>query len=86
VVIEGARGGALKHATNTPRAHAHMPTFLTDDVLDYAVTNITLDPALATLNSFGLTATVASGLTQYRNYSLRGNNNLGHFVAIGAEL
>ena len=34
VVIEGARGSALKHATNTMMAHKHMPTFLVDDVLD----------------------------------------------------
>lgn len=35
VVIEGARGKALGHSTNTPAAHRHMPTFISDDVLAY---------------------------------------------------
>lgn len=34
VSIEGGRGKFLNHATNTPAAHRHMPTFLVDDLLD----------------------------------------------------
>lgn len=35
VNIQGARNDALKHATNTPMAQRHTPTFLVDDVLAY---------------------------------------------------
>lgn len=32
VVIEGGRGG-LRHCTNTPAAHRHIPTLMVDDML-----------------------------------------------------
>ena len=33
VVIDGARNKCIRHPTNTPAAHRHTPTILTDDLL-----------------------------------------------------
>lgn len=33
VAIDGARGSALRHASNTMAAHKHIPTFRTDDLI-----------------------------------------------------
>jgi len=35
VVLEGARGRDIRHCTNTPAAHCHMPTYLTDDMFEH---------------------------------------------------
>lgn len=35
VAIEGARGGALKHGSNTPMGHRHIPTFTNGSLFDH---------------------------------------------------
>lgn len=35
VLIEGIRGGALRHSTNTMKAHKHIPCFILDDLLTH---------------------------------------------------
>lgn len=35
VVIDGARNADIRHPLNTPSAHRHMPTVLTDDLLSH---------------------------------------------------
>jgi hypothetical protein len=49
-----------------------------------AVTTCTLDQSAT--NSVAVVASVASGLTQFRPYSLISNNNTSGFVALSAEL
>ena len=35
VAIEGARGGSLKHGSNTPMGHRHIPTFTDGELLSH---------------------------------------------------
>jgi hypothetical protein len=55
-----------------------------DTVSVYAITAIVLNGS----NTLGIpTLTVtSSGLTQYRNYSIVGNNNAAGYIAVSAEL
>jgi len=57
VVIEGARNRDVRHCTNTPSAHCHMPTILTDDMLsclpfDTQIVAIDLLPGAVSLTAF----------------------------------
>ncbi len=35
VVLENARNADIRHSCNTPKAHLHTPTIMTDDILSY---------------------------------------------------
>jgi len=51
-----------------------------------AVTNLTLTGSAGGGNVIAVTATVASGLTQYRMYSIRTNNSTSGYIGFSAEL
>ena len=57
VVLEGARTRDLSHCTNTPGAHRHIPTTLTDDMFsavpfDAQVVAVDLVPGAVSLTAF----------------------------------
>jgi hypothetical protein len=57
---------------------------VTDSVAGSTVTALTFNNAGT--STIGLTATVASGLTQYRPYFLKENNSASAYLGFGAEL
>jgi hypothetical protein len=68
-----------------PTAVEYSALRITDNVGAYNVTNLTLNTDGGTSNTINLTATVASGLTQFRGYFLTGANT-NNFVGLSAEL
>jgi hypothetical protein len=69
----------------TPSAIDYSTLGITDNVaVQAAVTALTL--SWSTLNTGYLTATVASGLTQFRPYQLGNQNSVSGFVGFSAEL
>ena len=57
VYLEGARTRDVRHCTNTPAAHRHMPTYMTDDMLgqvpfDTQVVAVDLVPGAVALPQF----------------------------------
>jgi hypothetical protein len=57
-----------------------------DLVNSYNLTGLSIDGGRASSSFMSLTATVASGLTQFRPYELRANNDINAFVGFSAEL
>jgi hypothetical protein len=68
-----------------PTAIEYSALRLTDNVGAYNVTNLTLNSDGGNLNTMSLTASVASGLTQFRGFFLTGSNT-NNFVGLSAEL
>ena len=84
----------LHFLINLPVAMRIVPTVMDTSTLSYlcawdgssaiALTGLTIDQQSNVLGC--ATATVASGLTQYRPYELMNNNNAGGYVGFSAEL
>ena len=59
---------------------------LSDGVTVTAVTSVSMSTALTNANYIGITPGVASGLTQFRFYTLNSNNSANGYVGFSAEL
>ena len=60
--------------------------WVTDDATEYSVTSLSADGNLSTTNLVVMVAGVSSGLTQWRPYFMRGENNTSHYLGFSAEL
>ena len=69
-----------------PTAIEYSTLALSDGVTVTAVTSVSLSTALTNANYIGITPGVASGLTQFRFYTLNSNNSANGYVGFSAEL
>ena len=77
----------LPATMRTAPASVDYSTLLVYDTVSlYAVTNVTLTATGQSSNTASIDCTVASGLTQYRPYSLANNNSASAYVGFSAEL
>jgi hypothetical protein len=59
---------------------------LSDELSGYTVTSIGLVAVITNKNIVGFNASVASGLTQFRFYTIQANNSTSGYIGVSAEL